>query len=214
MNANGRVLDQELLVVPDFAQTEEVLGLRKAFDVAVTADRQAPINALRVRNFSARTEVPAKGIVAVRGGSESRIIVTIRSRIISMIRDAFAAQEIRPEWTVFSEMRTGDSMQLHADAERQQPAGWEENHTPWRTHVGLLYLCTAGADFHGGDLVLPGIGRTIQPSSGLLVSFPSGRNHRHRVTTVESGARLSFVVWFTRDASRGEKGWPVETALT
>jgi predicted 2-oxoglutarate/Fe(II)-dependent dioxygenase YbiX len=127
--------------------------------------------------------------------------------MVSITRNSFAAPDILPEWTLFAEMRVGDSRPLHADAARQTSDGWEENHTPWRTHVGLLYLNSAGVDFQGGNLLLPEISRTILPSSGLFVAFPSGRNHQHRVTTIESGTRLSFVVWSTGDASRCERGW-------
>lgn len=210
MGFPGPVLDEDVLVVRDFAQPEEVLGLNEVFDAAIAA-HEADTSSLYVRTMYARTEVPAKGIVRTLGGSESQIIATMRSRIVSITRDCFAAPDIPdvlPEWTVFSQMRAGDSMPLHADAEKQTLDGWEENHTPWRTHVGLLYLNSAGVDFRGGELVLPEIGRTILPSSGLYVSFPSARKHQHQVTTIESGARLSFVVWFTRDASRGERGWP------
>jgi hypothetical protein len=202
----GKLLDQDVLVVRDFAQPDEVSGLRKAFDAAI-AIYEAGNTSLSVRTWSSRTEIPAKGVVRALGGQESGIIATIRSRMVSSTRDSFAAQDVRPEWTIFSQMRAGDSMPLHADAERQTPDGWEENHTPWRTHVGLLYLNSAGVDFQGGALVLPEIGRTILPSSGLFVSFPSGHNHQHQVTTIKSGARLSFVVWFTRDAKRDEQGW-------
>jgi predicted 2-oxoglutarate/Fe(II)-dependent dioxygenase YbiX len=201
----GSVLDQDVLVVGDFAQPEEVFNLREAFEAAIAAHK-AGSTSLEVRTMPSRTEVTAKGIVQTLGGSGSRILVTIRSRIVSTTRASFAAPDILPEHTIFSQMRAGDSHPLHADAERQTPDGWEKNHTPWRTHVGLLYLNSAGVDFRGGELVLPEIGRTILPSAGLFVSFPSGSNHQHQVTTIESGARLSFVVWFTRDATR-EQRW-------
>jgi len=200
-------LDHDVLAIRDFAQPEEVLALRAAFNAAIAA-HQAGNTSLRVRKWSARTEVPAKGIMQVLGQSQSRIISTMRSRMVSMTRDSFAAPDILPEWTLFTQMRVGDSIALHADAERQTSDGWEVNHTPWRTHVGLLYLNSAGVDLQGGNLVLPEINRTIFPSSGLFVAFPSGRKHLHQVTTIESGSRLSFIVWFTRDANRLEGGWP------
>jgi predicted 2-oxoglutarate/Fe(II)-dependent dioxygenase YbiX len=201
------VPDQDMLILPGFAHSHEVMGLREAFNAAITA-HAADNTALHVREMSARTEVPAKGMMRILDDLRARLVATMRSRITNTTRESFAAPDIMPEWTVFSQMRAGDSMQLHADAERQTPAGWEENHTPWRTHVGLLYLNTAGSDFQGGDLLLPEIGQTISPRSGLFVSFPSGRRHQHQVTTIELGARLSFVVWFTRNTDRCEKGWP------
>jgi predicted 2-oxoglutarate/Fe(II)-dependent dioxygenase YbiX len=206
MEFSGLVLDQEVLVVRDFAQPDEVFELRMAFDEVVAA-HEAGNTSLRVRKWSSRTEVPAREMLETIGGKSS-LIATIRSRMFSTTRNSFAAEDIRPEWTIFSRMRTGDHIPLHADAERRTPDGWEGNHTPWRTHVGLLYLSSAGDDFRGGALVLPEIGRTILPYSGMFVSFPSGRRHEHQVTTIESGARLSFVVWFTQDASHYERGWP------
>jgi hypothetical protein len=207
VNVNLSSLDREVLVVRDFANPREVSGLRAVYDRAV-AVHQADSGSLHVRTMSCRTEVPAKGIARTLGRLDSHAICSMRSRMVSITRNSFAAPDIRPEWTIFSQMRAGDSMCLHADAERETSHGWEENHTPWRTHVGLLYLSASGADFRGGALVLPEIGRTIVPHSGMFVSFPSGRDHQHEVTTIESGARLSFVVWFTRDAGRCEQGWP------
>jgi predicted 2-oxoglutarate/Fe(II)-dependent dioxygenase YbiX len=203
----GPLLDKDVLVVREFAQPDEVLALREVFDAALAAC-EADNSSLNARMMPSRTEVPANGIVRTVGGSESQIIGTMRSRIVRITRAGFAAQDILPEFTIFSQMRAGDFHPLHADAERQTTDGWEDNHTPWRTHVSLLYLNSAGIDFRGGELVLPEIGRTIRPSCGLLVSFPSGRKHQHQVKTIESGVRLSFVVWFTRDASRGERSWP------
>jgi 2OG-Fe(II) oxygenase superfamily len=207
MGFPGPVLDQDVIVVREFAQPEEVLALREVFDAAIAA-HEADNNSLEARKLPLRTEMPAKGILRAVGSSASQVIETMHSRIVRSTRDGFAAEGIVPEFTMFSQMRTGDSHPLHADAERLTPTGWQDNHTSWRTHVSLLYLNSAGVDFRGGELVLPEIGRTIRPSCGLFVSFPSGRKHQHQVMAIESGVRLSFVVWFTRDASRGECGWP------
>jgi predicted 2-oxoglutarate/Fe(II)-dependent dioxygenase YbiX len=201
-------VDQDVLVAREFAQPDEVLALREAFDAAIAA-HEADNRSLEARKMPARTEVPAKGIARAVGGAASQIVDTMRSRIVRSTRDSFAAPDLLPEFAMFSQMRPGDFHPLHADAERLTPNGWEANHTSWRTHVSLLYLSSAGTDFQGGELVLPDVGRTIRPSCGLLVSFPCGRKHQHQVLPVESGVRVSFVLWFTRDASRAERGWPL-----
>jgi hypothetical protein len=105
-------------------------------------------------------------------------------------------------------MQPGAATPLHADAQRRLTDGrWVANHTPWRTHVAIIYLTTADVDFRGGTLHLPALGLQIAPRRGLLVGFPSGREHLHEVTTVESGHRLSLSIWMTSEPLRAEY-WP------
>jgi predicted 2-oxoglutarate/Fe(II)-dependent dioxygenase YbiX len=186
-------LDQDVLVVRDFARPDEVWDLREAFGAGMAAYETGDTN------FFAQTNRTGTQLTPLLADAESPIIADVSSRIIEVTRDCFAAHDIVPEWIMFSRMGVGDFHALHADAEQSTPTGWEANHTPWRTHAGLLYLTSSGEDFHGGDLVLPQVGRTIAPVAGQLVALPSGRKHQHGVTAVESGTRLCFVVWFTRD---------------
>lgn len=67
------------------------------------------------------------------------------------------------------------------------------NHTPQRDLSSLLYL---NSGFKGGTLVFPNQGK-VQPSTGLLVAFPSGINFPHQVEEVTKGFRYSMPVWYT-----------------
>ncbi len=204
----GATLDQGVLDIGGLVKPAEVAELRRAFYAAVAAGKDGNAT-LSTRTMTGDADLTgADEIARTLGDPQAHTIAGIRSRIISATKSSFAAPDIMPTWSAFTEMRVGASIGLHADAERETPGGWEQNHSFWLSHVTLLYLGTSGIDFRGGDLVLPEVGRTIAPVAGQLVGFPSGRKHQHGVTTIESGTRLSIAVWFTRDAGRCEQGWP------
>ncbi len=192
----------QLLVFRDFACEADVVALLSAFRALVAA-RPAGDDLTEVRPLPLRTEASCRNVVGVCDRAISNRVISIRARAIATMREFFHVTAY-PEFTLMSEMRVGDCHPLHADAERQTAEGWVPNHTPWRSHVGLLYLNTCNADYRGGLLDLPGIGQTIEPVRGLFVAFPSGRRHVHKVTPVEAGRRLSMAIWLTGDAARAE----------
>ena len=65
----------------------------------------------------------------------------------------------------------------------------------------LLYLTTAGVDFSGGGFAFNDADcdhRLIEPTAGLLLTFPSGFDNLHQVRPVRRGERVVLSVWFTR----------------
>lgn len=193
------MLSSDVLALPDFASEDEVAALSGIYDAAVRADgRCAPVHV-----------PPGGSIVLCRNArrvcSPETLdhLLAVRQRVLSTIRHEFFSETF-PELTVLTEMRLGDHHAIHADAERETPSGWEPNHCAWRTHVGILYLNTCGADFEGGALRFPGIDRKIAPTRGLLIAFPSGRRHAHEVTDITAGHRRTLTIWLTEDPTHAE----------
>ncbi len=113
-------------------------------------------------------------------------------RIAAFMSDAFS-EPLSVECWILSSMRDGAEHTPHADAEL---ADGSPNHTPQRSHVGLLYLSTEGLDHSGGILH---VADEVYPSQrGLLVCFPSTKDYWHWVTPVTSGDRLALAVWTKR----------------
>lgn len=189
-------LSDDVLVLPHFGTADDVSALLSAFQVAVAA------NAADLRPL--RTDVRCRNIADICDPTLLEQISSVRNRMVDAMLRVSPLVAQYPDLTMLSEMRVGDSHVLHADAERHTSSGWGPNHTPWRTHAGLLYLNTSGVDYRGGVLRLPGVGRTIVPTKGMFVAFPSGRRHIHEVTAVEAGKRHSLSVWLTGDVSRTE----------
>ncbi len=192
-----------VLVRPDFASESDVATLLAAFDAAMAANSDGR-DLADARLLAVRTEVPCRRIALVCTPEIGELVSSVRDRIVNAVKQFFDLSEQWPELTLLSEMRTTDSHPLHADAEQLNSGQWVPNHTHWRTHVGLLYLNTSTADYDGGLLRLPELTRTIAPTAGMLVSFPTGRRHIHEVTAITAGRRLSLAIWLTADPSRAE----------
>jgi 2OG-Fe(II) oxygenase superfamily len=201
MAAEGR--SDGVLVRPGFADESDIAALLSAFDAALAAQANGrdPTN---TRLLAVRTEVPCRRIALVCTPEIAARVSSIRDRIVTAIKQFFDRPEQWPELTLLSEMRATDSHPLHADAEQLTAGRWVPNHTHWRSYVGLLYLNTSTVDYHGGLLRLPQLERTIAPTAGMLVSFPTGRRHIHEVTAITAGRRLSLAIWLTADRSRAE----------
>jgi predicted 2-oxoglutarate/Fe(II)-dependent dioxygenase YbiX len=102
---------------------------------------------------------------------------------------------IHPETLFLAQLGPGGCHPRHADNSQQDADGsWVPNHTPQRDVSALYYL---NGDFSGGEIVFEQHGLVIKPQEGLLVIFPSDRDHVHEVRRVAAGRRYSIQMWFT-----------------
>lgn len=135
------------------------------------------------------------------GFEGKQLLLSIGDKILSRVREWFG--ETFVEWIGVAGLGVGGYHTPHADNAKLAEDGrtWVPNHTPQRSFSSLLYL---NRDFEGGDLqfINPRSGkvlRSIRPTTGLLVAFPSTKDFVHQVTPVTSGVRYSMPVWFTQD---------------
>jgi predicted 2-oxoglutarate/Fe(II)-dependent dioxygenase YbiX len=159
---------------------------------------------LASRSIPSRTEVAALALLE-SGLPGAQALVEVRRAAVARVQQFFKLAECYPESTLLTEMRKGDRHILHADAERELVDGsWGPNHTFWRSHTALLYLNTSREAFDGGILRLPALDAEVVPAAGLLVGITCGHDHRHEVTEVTRGSRISLAIWMTTDRADAE----------
>ena len=154
-----------------------------------------------------RTEIPARLLLAHGLAPQAAFLKSIRQRCHSEIEKHFnLPHKIYPEFMMLQGNYRGDGHVRHADNCRYDAklSRWVPNHTPDRIVTCGVYLNECGVDFTGGELVFPGIGKTVPPRSGLFVAYPSNEHYEHEVPAVQSGARYSILLWFTAKTDAAE----------
>lgn len=186
----------DFLVVDSFASAIECAAIIEGFRLASMGSW--------ARSSALRTEVGGRALIWSAHPASQRLR-QLRRAAVERVQEFFGLAVCYPENTLITEMRLGDSHVLHADAERELPeGGWEPNHTFWRSHTALIYLNTNGVEFDGGILRLPVFEAEVIPIVGKLVAINCTRRHRHEVTEVTRGSRVSLAIWMTTDEARAE----------
>jgi 2OG-Fe(II) oxygenase superfamily len=193
---------QPLLLDPGFLDLIDCSAL-----VDDLSDAARATDDVRVTEY--RTEMAASVVLQAGPNRLRELLLNVRRRAQKLVADFYnVGDDLVLEFTLYSEMRTGDSHPLHADAETVVSEGrWRPNHTPWRHSVALLYLNTCGLDFGGGVLVLPYLRKRIPPRVGTMVGFPATHDYCHEVTPIEWGTRRTLAMWMTTDPDFRED-WP------
>jgi predicted 2-oxoglutarate/Fe(II)-dependent dioxygenase YbiX len=96
------------------------------------------------------------------------------------------------EWPDVLRYDPGGRYDVHNDAEVFDPETSSWRRAQDRDLSLLIYL---NDSFEGGAIDFPALGRTIQPSAGLLVAFPSDHRFAHAARPVISGTRFVIVSW-------------------
>jgi hypothetical protein len=128
------------------------------------------------------------------------LIRQAHARIIALLPDH---APLYPETLFLANLAVGGRHPKHADNCEPRDGGWVPNHTPQRDVSALYYL---NEDFEGGEIVFEQHGLVIRPRTGLMVIFPSDRDHVHEVLPVVAGARYSVQTWFTRQREKAMAG--------
>lgn len=158
-----------------------------------------------VRTMPSRTEVAARCYREAGERDAHDLLTDLRRKIESEISAYFNASAIFPEYTLLTKSSTGDQHTLHADAEKHDRGAWIPNHTPQRSHTGMLYLNTGGGkDYSGGEIEFPNFGIKIAPKAGLLVGFKTDHEYIHQVPPILSGHRFALSLWFTENKANME----------
>jgi predicted 2-oxoglutarate/Fe(II)-dependent dioxygenase YbiX len=131
-------------------------------------------------------------------------VAEIRSRIIAEISGYFKCTNIYPEYTLLTRMDAGSDTELHADSEKNENGIWVPNHTPVRSHTGMLYLNTCNEDYTGGEIVFPEVGEKISPQAGMLVGFKTTHEYVHQVLPILKGHRFALSFWMTQNEAHKE----------
>lgn len=188
-----------VLVRPGFLTSDSCGVLITAFLKSAAMPMEGPAHRKPVRIMARRREVDGRFLARVSSPTARTILSSARVGAINAIRHHYGTEgPLDIEFTLVTEMSTGDQHPLHADNERQEVDGrWVPNHTPFRDYVVMIYLNTGGMDFEGGVLRFPIMHRDIVPEAGELVGFTCGREHQHEVTPLIRGYRYSVAMWMT-----------------
>jgi hypothetical protein len=189
-----------VMQVPDFLSPEDCAKLIEAFR------RLSSSGARGLRRLPLRIEIPAEAFKDAGESDAHDLLTRLRSQIVRLFQERYRASAmLAVDLTLLSEMSPGDSHPLHADNERQDPAGdWIPNHTPWREFAAIVYLNTCGADYTGGELRFPSLVIAVRPRAGLLVGFPCNRAYPHEVVPVVQGLRYTLSLWTSTDSGHVE----------
>ncbi len=114
-----------------------------------------------------------------------------RWRIADVIREAYGARQVYPNYTDLVHWPVGKGMGVHADNAYEDGS---PNQFPWRTYSAVLYL---NDEYEGGATYFPGPGIEVQPAAGKLIVFGAGIEFRHGVRPISGGDRYTMPLWFT-----------------
>src|SRR5271155_3605089 len=160
-----------------------------------------------------RSEVAASSVYRDGFRQEAELLTDICARCQAEIERHLAPPNpIFPGFMLLQGNSPGDSHVRHADSRRYDHAEsrWVPNHTPnWVITCGV-YLNRCGVDFTGGELVFPALGKSVPPTPGLFVAYPSDERFEHEVPPVKSGSRYSILIWFTDKSQARAEGYQLE----
>jgi predicted 2-oxoglutarate/Fe(II)-dependent dioxygenase YbiX len=101
------------------------------------------------------------------------------------------------------------SLSYHIDSEGENafgPVPLASYHDVYEKCVTLIEYAAniyLGNDFDGGELVFHKLGISVKPKPGQLIVFPAGAEYAHSVNRINSGERLTVVVFYTTPKLRG-----------
>lgn len=119
------------------------------------------------------------------------LINQCRWKIADVIREAYDARRVYPDYTDLVFWPSGKGMEVHAD---NVFADGSPNLFAWRTYSAVLYL---NDDYEGGTTYFPHLDIEVQPATGKLIAFGAGLDYRHGVKPVTAGERYTMPLWFT-----------------
>lgn len=139
-------------------------------------------------------------VVYYSPGLEAGVKQLLRDASLLAVQQALTGlgiieHRLYPETVVLAMLANGGHHIEHADNAKRVAGKWVPNHTPNRTVSALYYL---NQDFDGGEIVFPNHARSIKPTTGMFVAFPSDEHHTHLVKPVTRGQRYSLAVWMTK----------------
>src|SRR5262245_21459361 len=104
-----------VLLVEGFASSSDVAALLCAFRTVVAAQSSGH-HLAEVKLHSSRTEVSCRSIATLCDSAIAEQLTKVRDRAIRTMKEFFQVPAELPEFTLATEMRTGDYHPLHADA--------------------------------------------------------------------------------------------------
>lgn len=117
---------------------------------------------------------------------------------MSELIESFYSQKIKEVQSSLIKMLEGAKNDLHSDMYLLDGSEWHGGHAQRSSfkYSAILYLSSIGKHFNGGQICFPEHDLCINPEAGDLVFFRGDLEHKHYVTKVTDGERLSLVAFF------------------
>src|ERR1700730_19336478 len=140
----------------------------------------------------------------------AEVVPRLVERCLCSIRHQLQLTDpLYPETVILTAIGPGGRHSRHADNCRQNEQGdWVPNHSPQRDVSAIYYL---NEEFEGGEIAFEREGLVVKPRRGLLLAFPSDRDHVHQVYPVRRGIRYTMPIWFTSQESSAAAWLPKTT---
>ena len=120
-----------------------------------------------------------------------RLVEIVKYRISILCAKSYNADYVYPEYCDLVYWAPGMSLGVHAD-----------NMSHFFSHRDFSAVIYLNDNYEGGKTFFKDTGYEVQPKTGKLIYFTSGKEDAHGVTEVISGDRYSFTLWFTKNEER------------
>lgn len=196
----------------DAANKFQCASRRALWDDVATLDecallRRAAMRAMQDELGAERLTVPA-GLLRddLFGPTALDLVSTLKERMVKRVNFQHGQKEdvhgVSEAGTIISWITPADIGESGPDLPLQgtyAPHVDKANRSSYDVSA-LLYLSTAGVDFHGGSFAFHDSDRDrlVQPKAGRMLTFCSGWHSLHSVRPVTQGHRLVLSVWFRR----------------
>ena len=145
-------------------------------------------------NWSSRTVTLDK----VDNDFVRRLVEIVHYKTSILCANSYNVNYVYPEFSNLVYWAPGMSLGVHADNmwidDPEKP-----HYSSHRDFSMVIYL---NDNYEGGKTFFNDTGYEIQPKTGKLIYFTSGKEDAHGVTEVISGHRYTFALWFTKNKER------------
>ena len=145
-------------------------------------------------NWSSRTVTLDK----VDNDFVRRLVEIVHYKTSILCANSYNVNYVYPEFSNLVYWAPGMSLGVHADNmwidDPEKP-----HYSSHRDFSMVIYL---NDNYEGGKTFFKDTGYEVEPKTGKLIYFTSGKEDAHGVTEVISGDRYSFTLWFTKNEDR------------
>jgi len=124
-----------------------------------------------------------------------KLVHLVHYKISILCAKSYNVDYVYPEFSNLVYWAPGMSLGVHADnmwLDRPK----DPHYCSHRDFSAVIYL---NHDYEGGKTFFNDSGYEVEPKTGRLIYFTSGKEDAHGVTEVISGYRYTFGLWFTKN---------------
>tara|TARA_B100000131_G_scaffold1213_1_gene1275 strand:+ start:264 stop:839 length:576 start_codon:yes stop_codon:yes gene_type:complete len=127
-----------------------------------------------------------------------KLVEAVHYKISILCAKSYNVDYVYPEFSNLVYWAPGMSLGVHADNM------WinDPKKSHYASHRDFSMVIYLNDNYEGGKTFFNDNGYKVQPKTGKLIYFTSGKEDAHGVTKVISGHRYTFALWFTKNKKR------------